>query len=416
MFRLKLALPSFEKRIRWILSGYTISLIGTGMTEPYLFLYLYQLRDIPLNLSGMIIGASGMAGVLSIPISGFMADFVGKKQVFLSALILDAAGRILFAFTFNEEIAFLAAFLSGAGAAGAWNALSVILADSAGQAQKASIFGVAFALQNLGSGLGAATSGIVVNKLSVFSFQFIFLLDAATFILFALFGQKWILNDHQNGLNRHRKKHRSPFSSYQFGANGKVLSVLSFCYLTIALVMTGITSTVFPQWSTAQAHVPANTIGDAFGINSMVIVLGQLFILRLVKHVRRTRVIGIATLIFATAYLMIFISGFLKPTPASIGFFFSFAITAVGETLLFSSLPALVNDLASENLRGRYNSMINASWQLGSILGPILAGLALSLHLAALLFLVFISALILLVPFLIVLEHWIPNNSVNLGH
>lgn len=50
----------------------------------------------------------------------------------------------------------------------------------------------------------------------------------------------------------------------------------------------------------------------------------------------------------------------------------------------------------------------NAAWQIGSILGPVLTGMGLSMHLAVPLFLIFIAALILWVPFLIVLEHAIP--------
>ena len=37
-------------------------------------------------------------------------------------------------------------------------------------------------------------------------------------------------------------------------------------------------------------------------------------------------------------------------------------------------MPAVVNDLATEELRGRYNAMGGLSWTLSSILGPALAG------------------------------------------
>ena len=37
--------------------------------------------------------------------------------------------------------------------------------------------------------------------------------------------------------------------------------------------------------------------------------------------------------------------------------------------------PALLNGLAPEHLRGRYNSLMSMSWTVGSIIGPATAGL-----------------------------------------
>lgn len=37
--------------------------------------------------------------------------------------------------------------------------------------------------------------------------------------------------------------------------------------------------------------------------------------------------------------------------------------------------PAIVNDLAREDLRGRYNALQGMTWTVGSIIGPALAGM-----------------------------------------
>lgn len=116
MYRLLSTFPYFKKGTWWILSGYTLSLFGTGMSEPYLILYLHQLRTTSLLLSGMIIAMSGFAGAVCIPLSGWLTDLLGTKRTFLYMLILDATGRIILAFAEYPETAFLAAFISGAGA------------------------------------------------------------------------------------------------------------------------------------------------------------------------------------------------------------------------------------------------------------------------------------------------------------
>lgn len=53
-------------------------------------------------------------------------------------------------------------------------------------------------------------------------------------------------------------------------------------------------------------------------------------------------------------------------------------VLGLGETALAPTMPALVNDLAPERLRGRYNGALALAWTSGFIAGPLLAGPALA--------------------------------------
>jgi MFS family permease len=53
------------------------------------------------------------------------------------------------------------------------------------------------------------------------------------------------------------------------------------------------------------------------------------------------------------------------------------AVFALGETLLQPTVPAIVNDLAPDHLRGRYNAVNAGAFQAGAIAGPVVAGLLL---------------------------------------
>jgi len=55
---------------------------------------------------------------------------------------------------------------------------------------------------------------------------------------------------------------------------------------------------------------------------------------------------------------------------------------ALGETLWSPVGPALVNDLAPEHLRGRYNAAFGLTWGLSGAFAPLVAGLFLGSHLA----------------------------------
>jgi MFS family permease len=401
-------LPSFKKSTLRILLGYTISLFGTGLTDPFLILYLHQLRGFSLSLAGLVIGIAGFAGAITTPVSGMLADWFGAKRVFLSALIISAVGRICYTDASHLGWVIAAAVLSGAGAAATWNALSVILTDSVKKTQKTSIFGVAFALQNMGFGLGSAFSGLFFQTHRPIVFQIMFLCDAATYILFAFFAYGQLEKNHKQ-LRIRQKMDTQHFSLRSMTENDKALLLFSFGYFVIGTVMTGITSTLFPQWVTVQARVSTSIVGQAFLANSLVIVMGQIFVLKIAKNIRKARVLAASVFIFATGYSIIFLSGFIHSKAASLALISALAITAIGETLLFSTVPAIANELAPIHAKGRYNSVINTAWQVGSIIGPIITGIGLGMHHAVSLLFLFILILIGLAPLFIFLEKLVEN-------
>jgi MFS family permease len=44
-------------------------------------------------------------------------------------------------------------------------------------------------------------------------------------------------------------------------------------------------------------------------------------------------------------------------------------------------MPSIVNQLAPEHLRGRYNAASTSTWTIGTIMGPVIAGTLLGAHL-----------------------------------
>jgi MFS family permease len=51
------------------------------------------------------------------------------------------------------------------------------------------------------------------------------------------------------------------------------------------------------------------------------------------------------------------------------------AVFGFGETFYQPTLPAMVNDLAPDHLRGRYNAVMSIAWQSASVVGPAVAGI-----------------------------------------
>ena len=81
-------------------------------------------------------------------------------------------------------------------------------------------------------------------------------------------------------------------------------------------------------------------------------------------------------------WLVIAASGRVDGMLATICIVAGLGLFGLGETLWAPVLPALVNELAREELRGRYNALQSMVWTVSSIIGPALAGLLLGTGLA----------------------------------
>ena len=84
---------------------------------------------------------------------------------------------------------------------------------------------------------------------------------------------------------------------------------------------------------------------------------------------------------------------FVPPAHASLAFADLEIPLGHGETMLQPTVPAIVNDLASDRDRGRFNAVSAGSFQVGAITAPIVAGWLLDRHLSGLFIAVIVAGL-----------------------
>jgi MFS family permease len=156
-----------------------------------------------------------------------------------------------------------------------------------------------------------------------------------------------------------------------------------------------------PAYARAISDISTRGLGLAFAANTLVIVLLQLLVLQRIEGRRRTRVIVLMALFWAASWALLGASGLLPGTWSATFFVAACAsVFAVGETLLQPTMPAIVNDLAPDHLRGRYNALTSGCFQAASILGPIVAGFMIGhgLHLEYLMVLILGCGLVAWLP------------------
>jgi MFS family permease len=147
-----------------------------------------------------------------------------------------------------------------------------------------------------------------------------------------------------------------------------------------------------PAYARSVGEVSTRGLGFAFAANTLVIVLLQLVVLQRIEGRRRTRVIVVMGTVWALAWLLLGATGLVSGTWGATMLVAACAsVFAFGETLLQPTVPALVNDLAADHLRGRYNAANSAAFQLAQIIAPPIAGFLIGHHLDS----VYIGTLVL---------------------
>src|SRR5256885_4570088 len=117
MFRA--ALPE-NREARRILVGTVFSAIGRGLTLPFLFVYLNQVRGLPAGTVGLLVGWTGLVGLLLAPVGGTLVDRYGARRIVLPLFLVEAAGSASIGFVHTVPTALLALTAVAIGGAGVW--------------------------------------------------------------------------------------------------------------------------------------------------------------------------------------------------------------------------------------------------------------------------------------------------------
>lgn len=365
---------------RWMLVGIGLFALGTGLTLPFLFVYLHEVRDISILVAGLAIAWVALAGLFAGPLWGSAIDRYGPRAVLIVALCVEALAVVLLAFVTNIPQAFGVATLLAAGGAGGWPAQSSLLARLVPSEQRTWLFGTQFMLLNLGIGVGGLVSAVIVDVTDVGSFQLLYGLDALSYLCYVavLLKLPSTLGRQPHASDRLDENDDRALDS----AGGYRALIADRVFLRVVVMGTVLVLFGYAQievgltaYATQVAEVPERWLGIAFAANTGTIVLGQLFVLSRLEGRSRSRALSVCGACWAASWLIIAAAGTAPSTLLLLlGLALGTAVFAIGETIWAPVFPALVNDLAPEHLRGRYNAVSSLAWNFGGVLGPVYAG------------------------------------------
>jgi MFS family permease len=228
-------------------------------------------------------------------------------------------------------------------------------------------------MMNLGIGLGALGGGLIADTGRPGTFLALFLLDAATFLVYL----GVLLVGVPEPASATTQRAGAPGSYREVVKHGAFLAFVGLNTLFIFAGMSGFE--LLPVFAKNEVGVSESAIGVVFFVNTVVIVLTQLPIAKLSEGHRRMRMLAVLGLLWAACWVAVSLVGrSVDGTTAAILLAVILAAFGLGECIHGAVQAPLVSDLAEPRLLGRYMALSALSWQVGFAGGPAVGGFLLS--------------------------------------
>jgi MFS family permease len=253
----------------WILqAGGLANMFGNGVIGPFLIIYLHNVRGISLGIAGLVVASNSAAGLVSGFVGGALSDRVGPRRVVSGSLILMAVAFGLFPLIREPWEAFALNVLAGLGSGCFWPSQSTLLSSLTPPERRHAAFAQQRMTMNVGIALGGLVAGAIARTDRPGTFTFLFLLNAATFLVFVAV-LRFV------PAPRHVESHYEPGRYVDVLRNGVFLR-----YIVLNLVFIGagiaVMSELLPPYAKNIAHVSEPAIGVLWFVLAGAVALGQL--------------------------------------------------------------------------------------------------------------------------------------------
>jgi MFS family permease len=403
-------IPDLPRQAWIILGGDALSALGNGLVLPFFIIYLNRVRGLEIDTAAYALATIAAVGFVVAPIGGWMSDRLGARRIVILSLVVSALGSISIAAVRETWHAFAAAALFGTGITLFWPSVHALVTMIVAKHQRSAVFSVHYAAINLGIGIGGLLGGFMVDTADASTFELVYYLDALTFVPFILMLVFLVRN--VGGAVHIDPEADLAAPSYLSVLRDKRFVRLLLLMTLLVTIGYGQLESSFPAFTTRPGGISTRALGATFAANTFFIVVAQLFVLRWLEGRRRTRAIVVLTLLWAGCWGTVLFGGTLgSGMDATVTFAFAAVLFAFGETIVSPTLSPMVQDLATDQTRGRYSAVFSMTWMVGSVIGPAIAGFFLDMDKPGALFTLLIAGCLVAAWLAYNLEKHIPPDA-----
>ena len=374
---IKSLVPNLPRRVWIVLAGDAVAALGSGLVLPFLIVYLRDVRGFDIRTASFVVSFLAIFGLAFGFVAGSYVDKFGPRRMLILALFLCSIGSLLLSTTKVPWQGFFAMGWFGLGMAALWPATHSLLTSLVPVEKRSDVYAVHYATLNLGIGLGGVIGGLVANVNNAATFEWLYRIDALSWVLFAV--MLLVMRDIGNQVERTEEETVAAEGGYRVVLKDRMF--LRVLVLMTILVTVGYSQleSGFPAYATGEGGISTRALGAAFAGNTFLIFFAQFVVLKWMRGKRRTRGLMAICVLWAMAWSLTLLAGavFEWNMLQNFGFIGAMMLFGLGECLVSPTVPAIVNDLAPDALRGRYNAAYSFTFSMGHIVGPAIAGIML---------------------------------------
>ncbi len=351
----------------WMLSlALFVNRCGT-MVLPFLTIYLTNHLGFTKLSATLILSVYGVGSLAGAYVAGRLISSVGAVRLQFILLLLSVPAFLLVPFFSSWWGIAIAVFVLSFFSEGVRPANSTAIAQFSPEPVQTRAFGLQRMALNLGISFGPAIGGF----LTMISFVWLFVADAATtlvcaILLISFFGIHGTKQQERNGNSPPPKTETSP---------GQNVSPLTDPMFVCFLLLTLLTAVVFfqfhatyPLYLNEHYNMSEWMIGLIYSVNTIVIVVFEMVLLEYIRKLSMMKVIAWGALLSCIGF------GIL-PLSASIWFcVLSMLILTIGEMLQMPVSSGWIAQRSKRGNQGMYMSYYTMTWSLAAIIAPALGG------------------------------------------
>ncbi|MCU7730145.1 MFS transporter [Actinoplanes sp. KI2] len=342
----------------WI--GTLINRLGSFVVI-FLAIYLTGERHFSQSQAGLVIGLYGVGGAIGTTVGGVLADRWGRRPTMLTGQFGAAALMLTLGFAYAYWQILAVTFALGVVTEAVRPAFSAMMVDVVPDHDRVRAYALNYWAINLGFALSAVGAGLAAKA----DYLLLFVIDAGSTLITALIGLVFLAETRPAG-PRAGTTRRQPGGGLTTALRDRTFVLYLVISLGTVIVMMQHLSTL--PIAMAADGLSAATYGWVIAVNGVLIVLGQLFVPRLIENLDRSRVLALSALIIGVGF------GLVAFANAAWFFALTVVIWTLGEMLQSPSNAATVAALSPAALRGRYQGLSSLNWSAGTALAPIVGG------------------------------------------